>query len=201
MMKEMERQPHASGSVLLKQITVLDASLSVHFNSCNSSSAGLSQLILISHSQVVSRESISTSSLKSQPKISRVNLIAARGILSSISGSVLLKQITVLDAIYWLYSAWNNVLESTVTKCFKRCGFGLDEITSENSIEYSEDIDDNIPLAAIKLTREIFGLPQISNKCFQNPTQTPHSHLHFRYHYHYQYISIHAIVLLQVCPN
>lgn len=31
------------------------------------------------------------------------------------------------------------------------------EITSENSIEYSEDIDDNIPLAAIKMTREIFG--------------------------------------------
>ena len=30
------------------------------------------------------------------------------------------------------------------------------EITSENSIEYSEDIDDNIPLAAIKMTREIF---------------------------------------------
>jgi hypothetical protein len=52
---------------------------------------------------------------------------------TSASGSVLLKQITVLDAIYWLYSAWNNVLESTVTKCFKRCGFGLDEITSENS--------------------------------------------------------------------
>ena len=73
------------------------------------------------------------------------------------SGSVLLKQITVLDAIYWLYSAWNNVLESTVTKCFKRCGFGLDEITSENSMEYSEDIDDNIPLAVIKMTREIFG--------------------------------------------
>ena len=73
------------------------------------------------------------------------------------SGSVLLKQITVLDAIYWLYSAWNNVLESTVTKCLKKCGFGLDEITSENSIEYSEDIDDNIPLAAIKMTREIFG--------------------------------------------
>lgn len=73
------------------------------------------------------------------------------------SGSVLLKQITVLDAIYWLYSAWNNVMESTVTKCFKKCGFRLDEITSENSIEYSEDIDDNIPLAAIKMTREMFG--------------------------------------------
>ena len=63
-----------------------------------------------------------------------------------------------LDAIYWLYNkCLDNVLESTVTKCFKGCGFGLDEITSENSIEYSEDIDDNIPLAAIKLTREIFG--------------------------------------------
>lgn len=40
--------------------------------------------------------------------------------------------ITVLDAINWVHIAWGNVRPCTITKCFRRSGFGdsiqVDEI-------------------------------------------------------------------------
>jgi len=82
-------------------------------------------------------------------------------------GSELLKQTSVLDAIYWISSAWDEVDESTILKCFQRCGFNLPSENNINSVnedddenhinEHDDDQDDDIPLAAIKFSREIFG--------------------------------------------
>ena len=33
------------------------------------------------------------------------------------------KCITVIDAIQWLASAWDQISEETIEKCFKKCGF------------------------------------------------------------------------------
>ena len=41
----------------------------------------------------------------------------------TLNGSDLLKQISVLDAIYWISNSWNVLDNSTIQKCFKRCGF------------------------------------------------------------------------------
>ena len=83
------------------------------------------------------------------------------------SGSDLLKQITVLDAIYWMNNAWAEVETSTIVKCFAKSGFVLSSFIDANSESDDEDdlplaavskSDENIPLAALKLTKEIFGV-------------------------------------------
>ena len=40
------------------------------------------------------------------------------------SAQELAKTVNVLDAILWLKSAWSEVKEETIQKCFKHCGFG-----------------------------------------------------------------------------
>ena len=37
--------------------------------------------------------------------------------------SELLKEVDVLQAIYWVKNAWEAVLPLTMTKCFVKCGF------------------------------------------------------------------------------
>ncbi|KAG1681435.1 Tigger transposable element-derived protein 4 [Nymphon striatum] len=82
------------------------------------------------------------------------------------SGTVLLKQISILDAIYWLKNSWTEVEESTIQKCFSRCGFGIDDQELGDELqrdmntgvcESNVDDDDNIPLAAVKLSLDLFG--------------------------------------------
>ena len=63
-----------------------------------------------------------------------------------------MKSISILDAIYWVSQAWNEVEKSTISKCFAKSGFEMDKIAHDN-----EDNDDDIPLKALKLSRDIFG--------------------------------------------
>jgi hypothetical protein len=39
-----------------------------------------------------------------------------------LSGPKLLKQISVLDAIYWIANSWSEVETSTIQKCYFRSG-------------------------------------------------------------------------------
>lgn len=41
------------------------------------------------------------------------------------------KSITVLHAIRWIYAAWENISPQTIRKCFRRCGFSLQEEENE----------------------------------------------------------------------
>jgi hypothetical protein len=38
-------------------------------------------------------------------------------------GSELLKNINILQAIYWINRSWQEVETSTIQKCFAKCGF------------------------------------------------------------------------------
>lgn len=67
-------------------------------------------------------------------------------------GSELLKEINVLQAIYWINSAWKEVELSTIQKCFVKCGF-KDIVTNDED----SDIDDDIPLSVVALANELFG--------------------------------------------
>ena len=42
---------------------------------------------------------------------------------SSKCGSEILKNISLLDAIYWIDRRWKEVETSTIVKCYKNCGF------------------------------------------------------------------------------
>ena len=57
----------------------------------------------------------------------------------------LCKQLTLLDAINWLASAWDETKESTISKCFVGAGFSATGSVAE---EDKEDEDD-IPLACL----------------------------------------------------
>ena len=39
------------------------------------------------------------------------------------TGTDLLKEISILDVVYWTSGSWNEVDCSTITKCFSNCGF------------------------------------------------------------------------------
>ena len=55
--------------------------------------------------------------------------------------------VTVLDACHWISSAMNEIKQSTITRCFEKCGM---EIPDTVSIADSSDDDDNdVPLARL----------------------------------------------------
>ncbi|XP_062609218.1 tigger transposable element-derived protein 4-like [Saccostrea cucullata] len=70
-----------------------------------------------------------------------------------ICGTDILKQITILDAIYWVHSAWEEVQTSTIQKCFSKAGFLCENIDSDDDF----DDDDDVPLSVLKLAHEVFG--------------------------------------------
>ena len=76
-------------------------------------------------------------------------------------GSELLKLITVLDAIYWIKSSWDEVESSTIVNCFEKCGFKFGESVqdgvSELSDETDSDINEDIPPRLVGLAHELFG--------------------------------------------
>ena len=87
------------------------------------------------------------------------------------TGSEILKSISVLDAIYWINSSWNEVDDTTIIKCFNKAGFS-DNIFSDSECDPcvstapttpdcdtnddDDDDDDDLPLAVLKLSKEIF---------------------------------------------
>ncbi len=72
---------------------------------------------------------------------------------STITGQQVLRKTSVLDAIYWLHSAWTNVTDATIQKCYTNSGFNAH--THEAEGDY--DDEDNIPLSVLQLSTEIYG--------------------------------------------
>jgi hypothetical protein len=86
-------------------------------------------------------------------------------------GPEILRDINVLQAIYWINSSWQEVATDTIQKCFAKCGFtdcsvsGSGNSESEPSASAVSDsdsdpeleLDDNCPLAVLKLSAELFG--------------------------------------------
>lgn len=101
-----------------------------------------------------------------------------------VGGTELLRQINILDTVYWLSQAWREVETSTITKCFEKAGFifRTDEpdiydptcATDDDCDE--EDEDDDVPLSVLKFSNELFGcdlsdlvqLDQDINTCDMN---------------------------------
>ncbi|XP_053403566.1 tigger transposable element-derived protein 6-like [Mercenaria mercenaria] len=80
----------------------------------------------------------------------------------AMQGSELLKQITILDAIYWLSNSWSEVETNTIVKCFSKAGFNIDNFACSSIADFdvSEedcDEDDDVPLAVMQMSLELFG--------------------------------------------
>ncbi|XP_069105391.1 tigger transposable element-derived protein 4-like [Argopecten irradians] len=103
---------------------------------------------------------------------------------STICGSDILKKITILDAILWFSNSWNEVESQTIVKCFAKAGFkirpSMESCENENIENHSDDdddADDDVPLAAMKLSRELFDcefreLVHIDNELCTCDTET-----------------------------
>jgi hypothetical protein len=71
------------------------------------------------------------------------------------------REISVLDAIYLVNGAWKDIDVSTIQKCFVRCGFSEDvfsviDLPVSGDIDLSDDDDDEVPLAVLRLSQELF---------------------------------------------
>lgn len=96
---------------------------------------------------------------------------------STLNGSELLKQVTVLDTIYWLSRAWKELDITTIMKCFDKCGFDQCRPVDTPADDDSDDEygDDNIPLAFLARTVEIYGrnLQELVNEAVDIPVCDP----------------------------
>ncbi|KAK2176479.1 hypothetical protein NP493_662g01141 [Ridgeia piscesae] len=48
------------------------------------------------------------------------------------------KRVDILDAIRWLHLAWASVSDTTITKCFAKCGLGIDTANEEQLVQQPE---------------------------------------------------------------
>ncbi|XP_053382517.1 uncharacterized protein LOC128549569 [Mercenaria mercenaria] len=77
---------------------------------------------------------------------------------STQSGSELLKQISVLDTIFWINRAWKAIDATTIMKCFDKCGFEKVRQTPIETESHSDcDSDDDIPLIKLARSQSIYG--------------------------------------------
>ena len=76
------------------------------------------------------------------------------------TGTDILKQISVLDAIYWINSSWKETEPATIQKRFKKCGLSADLLVNGNGlVSDSEQCDeDKVPLSVLKMLKELFGV-------------------------------------------
>lgn len=81
----------------------------------------------------------------------------------AISGPYLLKQLTVLDTIYWISNSWKEVENAMIQKCFLNEGFNVEHNEQDGEREEviddegDDDDDDNILLATLRLSYDLFG--------------------------------------------
>lgn len=71
-----------------------------------------------------------------------------------ITGPDVLKRINLLDTIYWIKAAWQEVTPLTIAKCFDKCGF---KKIREQPTTDEEDPEDDLPLALLTLSDQLFG--------------------------------------------
>jgi hypothetical protein len=79
------------------------------------------------------------------------------------TGSQILKDISILDAIFWISRSWDEIEITTIEKCFAKAGFKVDSdmilTDDEGNINESDndDDDDDIPLRIVQMSRDLFG--------------------------------------------
>jgi len=83
------------------------------------------------------------------------HIIASMGRYPDMTGSQLLKHISICDAIYWVNRAWRELDTHTVEKCFRVGGFGGEMVkpvlaSTENS---DGDAEDNVALEVFRIRR------------------------------------------------
>ncbi|GFS13030.1 tigger transposable element-derived protein 6 [Elysia marginata] len=58
------------------------------------------------------------------------------------TGSELMKQVHILNAIHWIAEAWKEVNPSTITKCFHKAGFSpSNDLTADEEIDIPEELN------------------------------------------------------------
>ena len=70
------------------------------------------------------------------------------------TASALAKSVNVLDAIMWLKFAWDALLESTMNKCFAKCGFDVSEPVA---VDEAAVVDDAEPATLEPALQQVIG--------------------------------------------
>jgi hypothetical protein len=59
-----------------------------------------------------------------------------------------------VDAFSYQSNSWNDLDNSTIQKCFKRCGF----IHQENVENNTDNESDDVPLIVLQMANDLFGI-------------------------------------------
>ena len=96
----------------------------------------------------------------------------------------ILRDITILEAIYWIAAAWLEIKEETIVKCFRKCGFSPEIIsglrtwqfvrptsrTGRPATELIEELKPTQPDADTDEEEESSALPPSSTVCSVSET-------------------------------
>ncbi|XP_052215921.1 tigger transposable element-derived protein 6-like [Dreissena polymorpha] len=76
-------------------------------------------------------------------------------------GPEILRDISILDAIYWISAAWRELSTETISKCFGKCGLIPDFLTTGDHATVVSDTDfepeDDLPLSMLRVSKELFS--------------------------------------------
>lgn len=75
------------------------------------------------------------------------------------------KSITVFHAVQWVTAAWKLVRESTVAKCFTRCGFGQPEPSPADEEWEDEDLEPLLRLVPGATAKELVEMDEATSVC------------------------------------
>lgn len=72
-------------------------------------------------------------------KLQMSHLLAMMDLKPTLTGTELTKETSILDAIYWVARSWDQVLPTTIVKCFQKGGFHSDKIKMEPTQKIPDD--------------------------------------------------------------
>ena len=66
-------------------------------------------------------------------------------------GTECFKEVNILQSIFWVSSAWDCVLHSTIQKCFVHSGFVHKDVTIDDEAA-DVDVEEDVPLKVLQLS-------------------------------------------------
>ncbi len=83
------------------------------------------------------------------------HVVSQMELFPSKEGTECFREVNILQAIFWVSAAWDEVQDSTIQKCFAHGGFVHKDISVDDESS-AETVEDNVPLKVLQLSKDLF---------------------------------------------